>query len=138
MDRLAIGTIFYIRYRGTTKRNSQMDSRLIRTIFGDIILTEGASDSGIQSIDVDIQQDHEKIVLSVGVPGIAKEAVDLVTEPDMLVLKVTQGNAFVPKGTWIYKVDAEYDTEKTTAAHANGLLTITVPRKAPGKKIEIT
>jgi HSP20 family protein len=110
-------------------------------------------------IGVDFEENEKDLTLSVPLPGVAKEDIDLSVGPDAVVITLKDkettdkskmeekeedydfawplnlGRGFFK--TRRYPLPAEVDPETAKAKLENGMLRITIEKKNPGKKIEV-
>ena len=126
----------------------------LNSIFHDFTRTDnGASESlaaGNFIPAVDVYEDAQKLVLKLEVPGIPKDALDLRVEGRTLTVKGERSFAAEEKEENFQRVERRYgsfthaftlpatvDTESVDAAAADGVLTVTLAKKAEAKPKQI-
>jgi len=101
----------------------------------------------------DIKETSKEIIITMDLPGIKKEGVQLVVENNMIEIKAERKEELQGEKKAVFRHERHYqgfyrllslptqiDAEKSSAEYKNGVLTITAPKIAKGirgKKLEI-
>ena len=111
-----------------------IDNAFRTAMYGDVFTTS----TGYKDL---IRNEKEKSVISLAVPGLSKEDIDLeVKEEGILTLKFAKKNHFFDQGHRSWTLSEDIDVENVTAECKDGLLTVTLPkvkRLPTARKIEI-
>jgi HSP20 family protein len=98
---------------------------------------------------VDVSEDENAVTLTAELPGLKEEDVEVVLRDDMLTVKGEKKSEREEKKENYYLSERRYgafertfrlpetaDADKIKAAIADGILTVTIPKKAEAKKVE--
>ena len=111
-----------------------IDNAFRSAMYGDVFTTS----TGYRDL---IRNEKEKSVISLAVPGLSKEDIDLeVKEEGVLVLKFNKKTDFFNQGHKSWALSEEVDVENVTAECKDGLLTVTLPkvkRLPTSRKVEV-
>jgi len=97
--------------------------------------TPAASRSFSPPSEVDETDTH--YVLSLDVPGVAKDDLDIEVENDRLVITGERKGFRAAKFTRAFTLPAGIKAEALEASHENGVLRVLVPKEAEAKKTKI-
>jgi HSP20 family protein len=87
---------------------------------------------------IDVTEDDDKIVLFADLPGLSDADVDLQIENDVLTLKgARKEGRFAGTFERSFTLPNTIDREKVAAAMKNGVLTLTLPKRAEAQKRQI-
>ncbi|MEM2933079.1 MAG: Hsp20/alpha crystallin family protein [Candidatus Pacearchaeota archaeon] len=102
---------------------------------------------------VDMEETENELKLSVELPGISKEDIDIDVTPDTITIKAKKKEAIEEKKKGFYRAERSYKgfyrsmtlpcrviPEKAEASYKDGILTITLPKaekKIATKKIKV-
>jgi HSP20 family protein len=100
---------------------------------------------------IDVYETADSFVVSAEVPGLTREQIELAMADSRLVIRgaridrAAEGVHYqqVERGhgafSRTFEFDAQIDADRVTADLANGVLTVTLPKKpaAPGRKIDV-
>jgi len=95
-----------------------------------------------------ILEDNGKIILTLEMPGIAKEDLEIHVERNELSVSgkrpnpATTGDYLIRERRWgdyqkVFSIDPSIDTEKIDASMANGIVTLTLPIREAAKPRKI-
>lgn len=134
--------------------NRQMETRPVRTIFDDFLhnafCESGFEETKLMAIDV-IERDNE-ISLKADLPGIRKQDIKVFVEGDNLVIEARREEHQEEKNETMYKcerysgdyrrvftIPENWDCEKIRAKFEQGVLKLSIPKRAekPAKEIVI-
>lgn len=111
-----------------------IDNAFRSAFLGDVFTTS----TGYKDL---IKNEKEKSVISLAVPGLSKEDIDLeVKEEGLLTLKFHKKTQFFSQGHRSWTLPDDIDVEAVTAECKDGLLTVTLPkvkRLPSSRKVEI-
>jgi HSP20 family protein len=107
---------------------------------------------------VNVEEDEKDLTISVPLPGLTKDDIDLIVGPDVVVISLKNKETGEGEGgekeeemtfAWPlnlahgffknrrYPLPTEVDPETAHAKLENGVLRITVEKKNPGKKVSV-
>jgi HSP20 family molecular chaperone IbpA len=97
--------------------------------------------TGISSPRYELVDDENKFQLSVDVPGVKEEDIEIQLEDGLLLVKgrrvaATESSRFSSRFSQAFSLDRTVDVDKFTAQLTNGVLTITAPKDI--KKLDET
>jgi len=112
------------------------------------------SPTGFVMPSVDLKEDDGALVLTAELPGMAEDDVELAVRDGMLILKGEKRHSYEDKKDDVHVMERRYgtvqrafrlpdniDPEQITAGFANGVLTVTLPKRAgttpQARKIDI-
>lgn len=107
------------------------------SLFGDLFEARGNGMTA-QSSSYEVKSDDEGHALQMPVPGLKKEQVSVTVSENTLSIKAEANGS-----SWTKAIDKQFTLPKDTdfssisATVEDGLLTVTVPRKAPAQPKEI-
>lgn len=111
-----------------------IDNAFRNAMYGDVFMTS----TGYKDL---IRNDKEKSVISLAVPGISKEDIDLeVKEEGLLTLSFKKKTDFFSSTHKTWTLPEDIDVENVTAECKDGLLIVTLPktkRLPSSRKVEI-
>lgn len=85
-----------------------------------------------------IKKEDNELILSISVPSLEKDDLDINVEDDILIVKSEKENDFINPFEKIYSI-SKIDKDKITSSLENGILKIKLPYKDKHlKKIKIT
>jgi HSP20 family protein len=141
---------------GDAARLQAQVDRLFNGSFGGSSATEraggGAVERELWNPAVDVTEDAEKIVLQADLPGVDQQGLDIQIEQNVLTLKgerrlarasETAGELYrryertAGAFTRQFRLPPTVDAEKITAAMKDGVLTLTLPKKAEAQPRQI-
>jgi len=106
---------------------------------------------GTAGLDYDVVRTEDGVTLSVDIPGINPDDVDLTVDGRSLRLEANRNTSF-PEGARVisrgrrngdvsqsFQLGEQLDAERLTADYANGVLTVTIPvaESAKPRKVEV-
>jgi HSP20 family protein len=87
---------------------------------------------------VDVVEDDQKLELYADVPGVKQEDLDIVVEKDVLTIKgERKGTRFAGTFERAFTLPKHVDAEKIQAKLENGVLTLTLPKRAEAQPRQI-
>jgi HSP20 family protein len=111
-----------------------IDNAFRNAMYGDVFTTT----TGYRDL---VRNEKEKSVISLAVPGISKEDIDLeVKEEGVLTLSFKKKTDFFTSSHKSWTLPEDIDVENVTAECKDGLLTVTLPkakRLPASRKVEI-
>lgn len=111
-----------------------IDNAFRSAMYGDVFTTS----TGYKDL---IRDEKEKSVISLAVPGLSKDDIDLeVKEEGLLTLKFSKKTDFFDRGHRSWTLPEDIDVENVKAECKDGLLTVTLPkvkRLPTSRKVEI-
>jgi len=97
----------------------------------------------------DIREKGNYIIVTLEIPGVKKENIELNVTEDEISVKVEKKDSVTEKGKGFYRAERSYkgfyrslrlpckvNTEKATANYSDGLLTVKLPKKGKVKKVK--
>ncbi len=118
-------------------------------LFGDFFTRE-VSGRGEEFPAVDLLEEKDKYVLTMEIPGVSKEDVNLSVQDGMLIIKGERKRTELPEGArWLRNemfsgqfsrsiiLPGQVDTEKISAEYRDGILRIEMAKKEEAKPKEI-
>jgi HSP20 family protein len=122
--------------QGGTRRAAPFDD-LLNQVFGDLRLAQGFASHDWPHIDV--QENETEFRVSVDLPGVTQDNIELGFQDDMLTLKArreTAGSGSALYSTrWngsverVVAIGPDVDADRISASLKNGVLTISLPKK---------
>jgi len=111
-----------------------IDNAFRTAMYGDVFTTS----TGYKDL---IRDEKEKSVISLAVPGLTSEDIDLeLKEEGVMVLKFNKQTDFFNQGHRTWTLSEDIDIENVTAECKNGMLTVTLPkvkRLPTARKVDI-
>lgn len=80
--------------------------------------------------DADLYANEESFLITLDVPGVSESDIDVTVEGQALTLRAGGGEDAPPRWFRRFKLPRDVDTENIAASHADGVLTLTLPRAA--------
>jgi HSP20 family protein len=121
----------------------------LNTIFNDFAAAPDSSSASFVPA-VDVYEDPDKLVLKLEIPGVKQEDLDIRLENQTLVIKGERKFEADEKAENFHRIERRFgsfvrsftlpqtvDTEHVTATADNGVLTITLPKKAEAQPKQI-
>ncbi len=147
----------FVPFRGSSLNDVAVLQNRLNSIFHDFARPELGSQSGSEALAtgafvpaVDIYEDTTKLLLKLEVPGIKQQDLDIRVENNTLTVRGERTFEAEEKEENFHRIERRFgsfvrsftlpqtvDTESVTAASADGVLTITLNKKAEAKPKQI-
>jgi HSP20 family protein len=108
--------------------------RDVETVFKDVDKT--FNDTFGNFANEDVKHEENNIVVTLDIPGVAKENVEIEFETNILTVTAKRDEEKTYNGKW--KISQDVNAEKISAKLENGVLSLTLPKKKPTKGTKIT